>query len=643
MNIKEDEEERINKRKTIIYIVCFVVLIALVVGLFFIFRKKEDKRLYYAIMEAKIDANYESRDFAINESFGVNLKNKVDCLVYKVDKNSAYVYFDEDIYEVNGTSYDVKKKKDSFEFATMFDSVKDMKNAKLKKGDLVATKGYHKAYDGGEGLYKIQSKNVVCDGGKYIKINDSLVATLQVFDNTVSILQYGYQTNCDASVYENFFNSEYKYLYFPKGEYVFENSYELNLENQNIYGLSAKLKFKIDSDKTYGLKLKNLSDVRIIGLEFLALSSNENLSQVMEIEQSENVYFRKCKINIVENQDISKLSCLSLKEGSTNITLDESYIENNFALSQGELIKIEENVDRINFLACEVKNQNESSLVSVVSNENVITNLLFDKCYFNSKSAPKSIFKLESNSDKNNKIVFSNNTIKGKSEDNLFSVKNISDLKIDGNKIVVEAQTDESYIMFESIENRANDSCDIFDNNITLKTNNKLNTLMNFEYGKIYKNTFKISGDCPENLFKGYAKIYGNNFTIEGNVKNVMSNIKYSNYNEVNIKGVLAGVVCEFKDIKIKEKIEIFNCKIKVSNNKGDLFGFYGEVYLNGNIIEFKDDSVIFDKGSGTYICQDIEGLKDVTPQKIYITSCNLGKLTKIATMLGVVHNIIID
>ncbi|MBQ8844817.1 MAG: hypothetical protein IJ008_02245 [Clostridia bacterium] len=643
MNIKEDEEERINKRKTIIYIVCFVVLVALVVGLYFIFRKKEDKRLYYAIMEAKIDANYESRDFDINESFGVNLKNKIDCLVYNVDEKLAYVYFDEDIYEVKTSNFEIKKKKDSFEFATMFDSVKDMKNAKLKKGDLVATKGYHKAYDGGEGLYKIQNKDVTCDDGKYIRISDSLVAKLQVFDDTVSILQYGYKTNCDASVYEKFFNSNYKCLYFPKGEYAFENSYELNLENKNLYGLSAKLKFKIDDDKTYGLKLNNLSDVRIIGLEFLALSSNENLSQVVEIGQSENVYFRKCKIIIEENENIQKLSCLSLKEGLKNITVDESFIENNYASSQGELLKIEESVEDISFLSCEIVNKNSSSLLSVVSNENTISNLLFDKCYFNSKNTPETMFKLESNLDKNNKIKFSYNTIKGKSKNSLFSVKNISDLNINGNKIVVESQTDGDYIMFDSVENKTKDACDIFDNKITFKTNDKFTTLTNLNHGNIYRNTFKINGDCPNNLFAGYAKIYGNEFVVEGDVKNVMSNIKYSNYNEVTIKGVLTGVVCEFKDIKIKEKIEIFNCKIKIANNKGDLFGFYGEVYLNGNIIEFKDDSVIFDKGSGTYICEDIEGLKDVTSQKIFVNSCKLGKLSKIATMLGVVHNIVVN
>ena len=69
----------------------------------------------------------------------------------------------------------------------------------------------------------------------------------------------------------------------------------LNYIKDNYSHTSAKLKFKIDSDKTYGLKLKNLSDVRIIGLEFLALSSNENLSQVIEIEQSENVKVQDIK------------------------------------------------------------------------------------------------------------------------------------------------------------------------------------------------------------------------------------------------------------------------------------------------------------------------------------------------------------
>lgn len=88
--------------------------------------------------------------------------------------------------EVTAISADIKKK------AYFFNSVAEMKNAKLKAGDYAVTLGYYEANDGGSGDYLIRAKNDddVEDGGSIHFLEKDKVAELIINDN-VNIKQFG--------------------------------------------------------------------------------------------------------------------------------------------------------------------------------------------------------------------------------------------------------------------------------------------------------------------------------------------------------------------------------------------------------------------------------------------------------------------
>lgn len=65
-----------------------------------------------------------------------------------------------------------------------FDTVKDMKNAKLKEGDYVITLGYYQINDGGGAEYKIIDGEYTDNGGSYHKLGNNLFAELILKDVT---------------------------------------------------------------------------------------------------------------------------------------------------------------------------------------------------------------------------------------------------------------------------------------------------------------------------------------------------------------------------------------------------------------------------------------------------------------------------
>lgn len=90
-----------------------------------------------------------------------------------------------------------------------FDTVADMKNAKLKKGDYVVTLGYYEINDGGSSIYKIrtQTENDIIDNGAIISIKDTLVA--EIITNEIYVEQFGArgdgQTD-DSAAFQNALN-----------------------------------------------------------------------------------------------------------------------------------------------------------------------------------------------------------------------------------------------------------------------------------------------------------------------------------------------------------------------------------------------------------------------------------------------------
>lgn len=74
-----------------------------------------------------------------------------------------------------------------------FNNIDEMKSSdKLKVGDMVTTKGYYIANDGGNAEYEIvEDNNLTDDGGSIHDLNNSLKAKLIIKNNTVNTKQFG--------------------------------------------------------------------------------------------------------------------------------------------------------------------------------------------------------------------------------------------------------------------------------------------------------------------------------------------------------------------------------------------------------------------------------------------------------------------
>lgn len=151
-----------------------------------------------------------------------------------------------------------------------FDTVADMKNAKLKKGDFVITLGYYEANDGGGAEYKIDNNRDVSQYQE--KINNELYATLLILNNSINANQFGAKgdgiTNDTVAIQTaiDYCSSNNLILYFICNNTYLVNT--LNITNDiNIDGNYCTLKSNgenvINIENTY-LSSKYLKNIKIV-------------------------------------------------------------------------------------------------------------------------------------------------------------------------------------------------------------------------------------------------------------------------------------------------------------------------------------------------------------------------------------------
>lgn len=111
--------------------------------------------------------------------------------------------------------------------AYFFNTVIDMKNAKLKIGDYVCTLGYYMVNDGGGAKYRIVNGNHIDDGGNYHKLNNNLYAELIIKDGIVNLDWYGAYgdgIHNDSLAIQKAFESNYKIIFGYKKTYLIGTS-----------------------------------------------------------------------------------------------------------------------------------------------------------------------------------------------------------------------------------------------------------------------------------------------------------------------------------------------------------------------------------------------------------------------------------
>lgn len=114
-----------------------------------------------------------------------------------------------------------------------FDTVEDMRNAKLKEGDYVITLGYYKINDGGRATYKISSTEPT---NYHLQLNNNLYAEL-ITSKALNLLKIGLKENDNtfdnSLIFDNIVNNYFLQtkLYIPKGKYYFKRGIKLNYIN----------------------------------------------------------------------------------------------------------------------------------------------------------------------------------------------------------------------------------------------------------------------------------------------------------------------------------------------------------------------------------------------------------------------------
>ncbi len=219
-----------------------------------------------------------------------------------------------------------------------FDTVADMKNAKLKKGDYAVTLGYYKINDGGSSVYKIRTKteNDIIDNGAIISIKDTLVA--EIVANEIYVEQFGAkgdgQTD-DSIAFQNALNyiSNRCILKLHKNKvYLIANTLKTYKNtNFNLNGSTIKVNKKIslfwnfDPTDTYLLYNGN-GNIEIyngiIDGGVISYIHGENI-------RFENIIFNSCLwdhfIEICACKDFKIINCEF--NGIITQTSDRNYVE----------------------------------------------------------------------------------------------------------------------------------------------------------------------------------------------------------------------------------------------------------------------------------------------------------------------------
>lgn len=114
-----------------------------------------------------------------------------------------------------------------------FDTVADMRNAKLKNGDFAITAGFYEVNDGGGAKYKVRkiTNEDIINNMVIIALNDKsneLIAEL--ITNKINIKQIGARGDgvTDDTKIIQYALSNYENVYIPNGEFLITNTLQMN-------------------------------------------------------------------------------------------------------------------------------------------------------------------------------------------------------------------------------------------------------------------------------------------------------------------------------------------------------------------------------------------------------------------------------
>ncbi len=228
---------------------------------------------------------------------------------------------------------------------TEFETVEELKKAEnLEVGDVVTTKGYYAAGDGGAATYIIgENDNYPENDNRYIKLENGLYAVLKIENDTIIVNQigaYGDGVHDDVNVIQKIVDlglnvelvSNKTYKFISNGIYLtndvsitgnnatilVDDSYSPTISDFEYYLIRNVYGTKLDKLSIDDLNINiNFSDDRILGREFVPLSP---------------LWIKNIKlqgVNIETSKTHNCVDCLWINNGCDSIVIDNCKFINN--------------------------------------------------------------------------------------------------------------------------------------------------------------------------------------------------------------------------------------------------------------------------------------------------------------------------
>ena len=270
-------------------------------------------------------------------------------------------------------------------------NIDELKESNLSVGKTIHTNGYYSANDGGEGYYRVEAKsNQVIDNGKYILLNNGLVASLIPIDNTYNVKQFGAKGDSKTDDTESLKRalkavSGYT-VYFPKGTYMLSNYISIYSNTKIIGDGEESLIMAVDE----------------IGVEktLLSISEMEKI-EISDIAVSGNIEHNTREMGHSDQRGIHLLDI----GNSTNITITNCIFKDNVYAA----VRMIKNASNMTFKNNKFLNV-DCGVASMGKGE--VNDILVDSNYFDGHYASEPITMFGTGTYKN--LIFNNNIMKNK-------------------------------------------------------------------------------------------------------------------------------------------------------------------------------------------------------------------------------------
>lgn len=487
-------------------------------------------------------------------------------------------------------------------------------------GQIVFTKGYKYAFDGGNAIYQITN---YLESPSSINIsNTQKTITLKqiCYNSTINIFQMGYSSGAINDYVNDFTQKlEYENIFIPQGEFLVTDNFDVNVKDKGYYGY----KTTIFANDTYAPQGPNngclfyvynyVSNIKIIGFDikvYTKLKLNDPLIGFLTVRDADGVFVNNCSFYLPKEASIYATSgMIDLFTGWQNVTVKNCKLENHSSTVGGGGVGVRDIYKKEcknalfenNYIYSNCKDEVIaifSGIDTSLYEDNIgggnIENVIFKNNTIvgakpNSNIGPRVVgltvgYQVSPVKD----IFFIENDITMYSANYLLLYGKTTNLTIKNNNIKIDSSFQAGlYVMFWHKEtSQEGFNILVENNNIEMLQNSTLRTIaiVGEEFSFI-SNTFTSKYQVYR-LLDSHCLFENNVFNIDKISDCIYRDIKHTKNNTFNVGSL--NVVYEFYDLNIQNDILILGDKIKTESIGSNLMMF------NGSNIRFNNHTVTF-------------------------------------------------